>query len=139
MSAQPSIVEFRDVGKRYGQGPLILEHITLTGRPGEFTAIIGPSGCGKSTLLRLIAGLSPVTTGTLTIDGRPPDAAIAECAFVFQEPTLLPWLTVAGNVQLPLRLRGLAPARRAAAQKDALALVGLESHEIGRASCRERV
>ena len=128
MSAPPSIVEFRAVEKRYGAGPLILDRITFSAGPGDFIGIIGPSGCGKSTLLRLVAGLSPVTAGTLAIDGRSPDEAAAELAFVFQEPTLLPWLTVADNVQLASRLRGLPPARRAAAQQKAVALVGLDSH-----------
>ena len=128
MSAPPPIVEFRAVEKRYGTGPIILDRITLAGRPGDFISIIGPSGCGKSTLLRLIAGLSPVTAGTLTVDGRSPSGAAAELAFVFQEPTLLPWLNVAGNVQLPSRLRGLPPAECDAARQRAVTLVGLDQH-----------
>src|SRR4051812_5681949 len=83
----PSIVEFRDVIKRFGDGPLVLDRVNLAAQPGEFISLIGPSGCGKSTLLRLIAGLSPVSSGTLTVDGLTPDAAAAELAFVFQEPT----------------------------------------------------
>jgi NitT/TauT family transport system ATP-binding protein len=121
-------VEFHAVEKRYGRGPLILDRITFTTRPGDFTSIIGPSGCGKSTLLRLVAGLSPVTAGTLTIDGALPESAATELAFVFQDPTLLPWLTVAGNVQLAQRLRGRSPVQREAAQHQALALVGLAGH-----------
>src|SRR3954451_5363128 len=100
MSAPP-LVEFRAVTKRFGDGPVVLDHIDLAAQSGDFVSLIGPSGCGKSTLLRLIAGLSPVSSGTLSVGGRSPDAAGADLAFVFQEPTLLPWLTVEKNVELP--------------------------------------
>src|SRR5471032_2782614 len=106
MAATP-LVDLSDVTKRYGDGPLVLDRISLAAAPGDFISLIGPSGCGKSTLLRLIAGLSPVTGGTLRVDGRTPDEAAAELAFVFQEPTLLPWLTVGRNVELPQKLRGV--------------------------------
>ena len=120
------IVEFREVAKRFGDGPDVLEDISFAAQPGDFVALIGPSGCGKSTLLRLIAGLSPVSGGTLTVAGRDPEHAAAELAFVFQDATLLPWLTVAGNVELPQRLRGIPAAARAAARHRALALTGLD-------------
>jgi NitT/TauT family transport system ATP-binding protein len=121
----PAFVELHHVVKRYGPGPLVLDRIQLTIRTGDFVSFIGPSGCGKSTLLRLIAALSPVTSGTVTIGGLSPAAAAAELAFVFQEPTLLPWLTVAHNVELAQRLRGLSAAARVAARRAALQLVGL--------------
>jgi NitT/TauT family transport system ATP-binding protein len=118
-------VEFLGVYKRFGEGPLVLDRIDFTALPGDFVSLIGPSGCGKSTLLRLIAGLSPVTAGTLRVDGRTPDDAAADLAFVFQEPTLLPWLTVAKNVELPQRLRHVAPAIRTATRQRVLDLVRL--------------
>lgn len=121
----PPIVDFRDVAKRYGDGPLVLERISFGAQPRDFISLIGPSGCGKSTALRLLAGLSPISSGTLTIDGRPPTDAAAELAFVFQEPTLLPWLTVAHNVEVPQQLRGIAAAERAATRRRVLDLVGL--------------
>ncbi len=124
MSASP-IVEFREVTKRFGDGPLVLDRINLAARPGEFISLIGPSGCGKSTLLRLVAGLSPISSGALTVGGLTPDAAAAELAFVFQEPTLLPWLTVARNVELAPRLRGSSAAARAATSQRVLDLVRL--------------
>lgn len=136
-----SAVEFRHVGKRYGAGPVIIDDFNFAAAPGDFIALVGPSGCGKSTLLKLVAGLSPVTTGELLfsasdpspIASRPsplapnpsPAASGGELAYVFQEPTLLPWLTVAANVALPLDLRGTPPDRRATLVREALALVGL--------------
>ena len=124
MSARP-LVELRDITKRFGNGPLVLDRISLAAQPGELVSLIGPSGCGKSTLLRLIAGVSPVTSGALTIDGSTSEAAAAELAFVFQEPTLLPWLTAARNVELALKLRGVPAAERTATRQRALELVRL--------------
>ena len=121
----PPIVEFREATKRFGEGPLVLDRLNLTVQPGSFVSLIGPSGCGKSTLLRLIAGLTPLTTGSLIVDRRSPDAAAADLAFVFQEPTLLPWLSVAANIELPLALRGIAPAERSATRRRVLDLVRL--------------
>lgn len=121
----PPLVEFRDVSKRFGEGPVVLDRISLAARRDEFISLIGPSGCGKSTVLRLIAGLTPPSAGTIHVDGLTPDAAAAELGFVFQESTLLPWLTVAGNVELPLRLRGVAGPERAATRTRVLDLVRL--------------
>jgi NitT/TauT family transport system ATP-binding protein len=123
--AVPPIVELREVTKRFGDGPLVLDRVSLAVQPGEFISLIGPSGCGKSTLLRLIAGLSPATAGTLTVDGVTPEDAAAELAFVFQEPTLLPWLTVARNIELAPRLRGMSAAARTATRHRVLNLVRL--------------
>ncbi len=127
-SALPA-VEFRALEKRYGSGPVIIESFGLAAAPGDFVALVGPSGCGKSTLLKLIAGLSPVTAGELLLGGRAvsPERAVDgdDLAYVFQEPTLLPWLTVAANVALPLDLRATPPARRTELVRAALSLVGL--------------
>lgn len=125
MPVPPPIVELQDVLKRFGDGPLVLDRVSFAAQPGDFVSLIGPSGCGKSTLLRLIAGLTPLTSGALTVDGRSPDAAAADLAFVFQEPTLLPWLTVAANIELPLSLRGIAPAERTTTRRRVLELVRL--------------
>jgi NitT/TauT family transport system ATP-binding protein len=124
MSAPP-LVEFRDVTKRFGDGPLVLDRVSLSASAGDFVSLIGPSGCGKSTLLRLVAGLSPINSGSLTVDGTTPDAAAAELAFVFQEPTLLPWLTAAKNIELPLKLRGVTERERLTQRGRVLELVRL--------------
>ncbi len=124
MSAPPT-VEFRAVTKRFGDGPLVLDGLSFTAQPGDFISLIGPSGCGKSTLLRLLAGLSPLSSGAIAIDGRPPEDAAAELAFVFQEPNLLPWLNVGANIEVPQKLRGVDAAARAATRRRVLDLVRL--------------
>jgi NitT/TauT family transport system ATP-binding protein len=124
-AAQPPIVELKGVEKRYGAGPLILDGITFSAQRGDFITLIGPSGCGKSTILKLISGLSPVTSGSIVVDGLAPKNAVESLSFVFQEPTLLPWLNVAHNVEVPLRLHRSDPARRAAIARESLSLVGL--------------
>ena len=81
----------------------VLNDINLDVARGEFVSLLGPSGCGKSTLLRLIGGLIGSDSGDIRIDDQTPDQAQAErsLGFVFQEPSLLPWRTVAANVRLP--------------------------------------
>jgi NitT/TauT family transport system ATP-binding protein len=122
----PPLVEFRAVTKRFGDGPLVLDRISFAAHASDFISLIGPSGCGKSTLLRLLAGLSPITSGNLVVDGRTPDDAAADLAFVFQEATLLPWLNVAQNVEVPQRLRGVVADERASVRRRVLELVRLE-------------
>jgi len=103
----PLVVAHR-LSKRFANDVEALVGIDLDISRGEFVSIVGPSGCGKSTLLRLIAGLTSPSSGSLTIDELPPVKARRqrqELAYVFQEATLLPWRTVAGNVLLPLELR----------------------------------
>src|SRR3954447_10537271 len=116
------------VGKVYGNGTIALEDISFTVQPGEFVSLVGPSGCGKSTLLRMIAGLGPITSGTILLEDLPPKQARqekADTAFVFQDATLMPWRDVLGNVELPLELRGVSKAERRATVMEALETVGL--------------
>ena len=117
-----SIVRFSGVGKRFGSGPPVLENIELAAQAGDFVSLIGPSGCGKSTLLRLLAGLTPVTTGRILQEkGAAEDGAF----LVFQDANLLPWRRVGANVELPLMLRGDGPESRRARVREMLELVGL--------------
>lgn len=118
------VVQLTSVTKRFGDAPPVLDGIDLTAQPGEFISLIGPSGCGKSTLLRLLSGLTPPTSGTLDVLGSPPGRT-DRLAYVFQDPTLLPWLDVTGNVEALLRLRNLPAAERAARRDQALRLVRL--------------
>ena len=126
MSRTSPAIRFQDVSKRFGSGPTVLQGVDLTVEPGQFISIIGPSGCGKSTLLRLIAGLIEPTSGQLRIAGNNTQAR-PEMAFIFQESTLLPWLTVRGNIEMPLRLRGTDRSSRRAAAEDLAEHVGLGS------------
>jgi NitT/TauT family transport system ATP-binding protein len=127
MEPAAPIVKFTSLKKRYGTGPLILDDINLAVLAGDFISLIGPSGCGKSTILKLISGLSPGTDGGLEVLGTTPKLARDRQAFIFQDATLLPWHTAQRNVELPLRLRGVAPGQRKARAAEMLALVGLDT------------
>ena len=108
------------------QGPhTALEGINLNVTPGEFVAIVGPSGCGKSTLLRLVAGFDSVSVGSISIDGVPVSGPGPDRGFVFQQPRLLPWLSVKDNVGLGPRFEGVDAAQRNERAREALAMVGL--------------
>ena len=125
MEAVAPIVKFTSLQKRYGDGPLVLAGIDLQVQPGDFITFIGPSGCGKSTVLKLVSGLSPWTVGELSVAGVKPRQARDRQAFIFQDATLLPWLTARHNVELPLRLRGVPVEARVAKARQMLELVGL--------------
>ena len=126
------VVELRGVGKRFASGVEALAGIELVVRRGEFVSLLGPSGCGKSTLLRIVAGLIPPTRGACRLSlgdtpGKPIPAG--RIGFVFQDPTLMPWRTVAGNVELPFRIAGRVGSTerdRAAAALRAVGLAGFE-------------
>ncbi|MBV9557051.1 MAG: ABC transporter ATP-binding protein [Pseudolabrys sp.] len=103
MSGAP-IVSLNDVGKTYASGLKALDGFSFAVRGGEFVSLLGPSGCGKSTALRIVAGLSEASNGEVAWPAGPP--APGRIGFVFQEPTLMPWASVARNVALPLTLAG---------------------------------
>jgi len=128
MEAVAPIVKFTALKKRYGEGPVILDDLSLDVAPGDFVTLIGPSGCGKSTVLKLVSGLSPASSGGLEVLGTKPKQARDRQAFIFQDATLLPWLTVQGNTELPLKLRRQAADERRAKAREMLALVGLEKN-----------
>jgi NitT/TauT family transport system ATP-binding protein len=102
-----------------------LEGFNLTVERGEVVAIIGPNGCGKSTFLRVAAGLLAPQRGSVTLDDRPIDGSDPRIGLVFQEPRLLPWRSVTGNVTYPLELAGWPRERREARLAALLELVGL--------------
>jgi sulfonate transport system ATP-binding protein len=86
------------LGKIYPKGVNALERFSAEIRLGEIVAILGGSGCGKSTLLRAVAGLDPATAGTVTLDDVRISAPHEKIGIIFQEPRLLPWLSVADNI-----------------------------------------
>ncbi|MCO5972202.1 ABC transporter ATP-binding protein [Actinoallomurus soli] len=115
-------VRIDGVSKAYGTGGgalLALDKVSLSVTPGEFVCILGASGCGKSTLLSIVAGLDRPTLGTVDVGG-------ARVGLMFQEPALFPWLTVAGNVELALRTRGVPKAERRRRAAELLAAVHLD-------------
>lgn len=107
-------------------GPVeALRGITLSIERGEFVSLVGPSGCGKSTLLRCIAGLRPVTSGRIVVDGAPVVQPIPKVGMVFQTAIMLKWRTVLDNVLLPTELYGLNPSHYRDRAHELLKLVGL--------------
>jgi NitT/TauT family transport system ATP-binding protein len=140
-SSDRSAVVLSNVSRVFGRGPEsvhALDKVSLTVKPGEFVCLVGASGCGKSTLLTLVAGLDQPSGGSITVDGS------GTPALMFQEPALFPWLTVAGNVGLPLSLRGVSRRDREARVSELLRLVHLEDfakrqpHELS-GGMRQRV
>ena len=121
-------IRIAGVTKSYGtaSGPVLaLDAFDLEIATGEFVAIVGPSGCGKSTLLRLIAGLTPVSSGTLTVFGREVAAPLTDIGIVFQQPILLDWRDVLGNVLFNVDMRGLSAKAYTPRARELLGQVGL--------------
>jgi NitT/TauT family transport system ATP-binding protein len=120
------ILELHGVTKRFATGVEALAGVDLQVTRGEFLSVLGPSGCGKSTLLRIIAGLTPPSAGTcrLALDHAP-----GRIGFVFQDPTLMPWSTVTGNVLLPFRIAGRVGAGERERALSAVRAVGLAGFE----------
>ncbi len=122
----------RGVSKEYvlPTGPLsVIEDVSFEVAGGEFLALVGPSGCGKSTLLRMIAGLTPPSSGQILYNGAPVAGVNLDCAMVFQSFALLPWLTVVENVELGLEARGLPPEPRRKKANFYIDKVGLDGYE----------
>jgi ABC-type sugar transport system ATPase subunit len=104
-------VELERVDKVFPDGTTALADVTLDVQDGERVVVVGPSGCGKSTLLRVVAGLDAPTRGTLRIGGRVANTLMPQernVAMVFQDYALYPHMSVRGNLEFPLRMRGLA-------------------------------
>src|SRR5260221_5928444 len=118
-----AMLEIADLSKRFANGTAALGPLGLAIGRGEIVGVVGTSGCGKSTLLRIIGGLEPATTGSVRIDGEAVNGPRPEIGIVFQEPRLMPWLTVAGNVTFGLD--GVPRVGRQALAEAALAKVGL--------------
>ena len=120
---RPPLLNMTHVEKTFAGNVTALKDLSLAVNEGDFLSLLGPSGCGKSTALRLIAGLSHPTRGRIDWQG---DHGLGDLGIVFQEPTLMPWATVAQNVWLPFRLRGQSFAEVKGDIAEALSLVGLE-------------
>jgi ABC-type nitrate/sulfonate/bicarbonate transport system ATPase subunit len=132
---KPDVVVFRNVTKRFGERVAIQDvSFVVEDLPGkgELISIVGPSGCGKSTLLRILAGLRPhfpATTGEILVCARPIEGPGADRGLVDQKYSLLPHLTVLGNVAFGLRLRGVSRKERHDRAREWVKKVGLEGCE----------
>jgi NitT/TauT family transport system ATP-binding protein len=118
-----------DAVKRFEGGVLAVDHVTFKATPGEFVSIVGPSGCGKSTLLRLIAGLIPLTDGSISVNGLTVTEPRQDVALMFQRPTLLPWRTALQNALLPPKLGKKLDDAAERQAYELLDLVGLAGFE----------
>jgi NitT/TauT family transport system ATP-binding protein len=142
MSGSPGLVErarspkvvARDIHVVYRQDAsprpvLALEGIDLTIYGSEFFCILGPSGCGKSTFLSVVDGLVAPTRGEILLDGRPVSGPGRDRGFVFQDPSLFPWLTTLGNVTYGLECHGVSRGVAAERVRSIIEMVGLAGFE----------
>jgi sulfonate transport system ATP-binding protein len=120
------VLVLEGLSKTYADGTRALADVSLAVRHSEIVALIGGSGCGKTTLLRLVAGLDRASAGTIVLDGEPVAAPHPGIGIVFQEPRLLPWLSVADNVGFGLADR--PSSERGDRVAHALERVGLAEH-----------
>jgi NitT/TauT family transport system ATP-binding protein len=126
----------KGVTKRFKTGDVpVLYDIDMAVQRGEFVSVIGPSGCGKSTLLKVVAGLTPKTSGEIRLEALTQRSARSLVSFVFQDATLLPWRTVERNVALGLELEGKSRDEVGKAVAEMLELVGLA--KVGKQYPRE--
>ncbi len=125
-------IRLQNVGKRYEtkSGPVeACSDINLDIKESEFVAIVGPSGCGKTTILKMVAGLAPYTSGTITVAGKIVDSPQTDVGIVFQEAIMLDWRDVLENVMLQIDIRKMDRSKYEAVARNLLKATGLEGFE----------
>lgn len=122
--SQKDKIVVTNLTKRFGD-LLVLNNISFTVGQGEFLSIVGPTGCGKTTFLNCLSKLIPPSEGEIFIDGEPADPKKHNISFVFQEPTSMPWRTVAENVAFGMEIKGFPKPKLQERLKYILDLVGL--------------
>ena len=122
LASTSALLSFENVSMTFDDGTKALDNVSLSINAGEFVTVVGPSGCGKSTLLRIASNLEANTGGSCTIDRD-------SIGYVFQDATLMPWRTVARNVELIAELHKLPKSARQQLSAEAIELVGLSGFE----------
>ena len=136
-------VKVRSLTKSFGD-LLVLDDISFDIKKGDFVCIVGPTGCGKTTFLNLLVKLIEPTSGEILIDGEPADPKKHNMAFVFQEPSAYPWLTVEENIQYGLKIKKIPKNVIAERTEEILDILGLQEvrkiypHQLS-ASIEQRV
>jgi len=132
MEQERDLIACENVGKTF-QTPTgdheVVRSFHFTAKENEFIALFGPGQCGKSTIINMLAGLEPVTTGTITVNGNPVLRPGPERGVVFQNISLFPWLTTMGNVEYGLRMAGVPKKERRQRAQKYIDLVGLQGFE----------
>jgi len=129
-----SLIQLKDIVKTYEDPKrktklLAIDNVSLEVEENEFLCILGPSGCGKSTLLNMIAGFEKQTSGSVHMNNKLITKPGADRGVVFQQPTLMPWLTVWENVSFHLMLEGVSKAERKKRSLEYIEMVGLKGFE----------
>jgi NitT/TauT family transport system ATP-binding protein len=130
--SQATLIEARGVSKTYQSksGPVeSLKPLDFAIKEGEFVSVVGPSGCGKSTLLKMVAGLLPISGGSLTLAGQPIMGPQQDVGIVFQSAVLLPWRTVEDNILLQAEMRHLPKAASRTRARELMEMAGLKGFE----------
>ena len=122
------MIDVKGLKKNYG-GLQVLKGVDLTINKGDCVVLVGPSGCGKSTFLRILAGLVPASSGTVTYRDTDITGPNPGVGLVFQTFALMPWLTVQANVELGLEARGVPREERRRAALQAIDAIGLDGFE----------
>ncbi|BEP43323.1 ABC transporter ATP-binding protein [Variovorax sp. 375MFSha3.1] len=130
--SQVNLIEARGVSKIYQSkdGPVeSLKPLDFAIKEGEFVSVVGPSGCGKSTLLKMVAGLLPISGGSLTLAGKPIKGAQKDVGIVFQSAVLLPWRSVEDNILLQAEMRHMPMDAARARARELMEMAGLKGFE----------
>src|SRR5262245_65643668 len=125
-------IRLQNVGKSYQTRSGVIEacaNVSLDIAEGEFVAIVGPSGCGKTTILKMVAGLIPYTSGTITIADKRVDRPQTDVGIVFQDAIMLDWRNVLSNVMLQIEIRHMDRAKYESVAMDLLKATGLAGFE----------
>lgn len=117
--------KYKNRGRNRSESRAVLKNVNFTVDSGEFISIVGPSGCGKTTLINLIMGLEKPTSGEIIINDKAVTGVGLDRALVFQENALFPWLTVKGNIEVGLRVRGFRRTERERIAQKYLEIINL--------------